>query len=288
MGYKKGGILAAAAGTLSFLLFCGDTDVQMKEKIVMKSTGLSHQEREYLASRKIYFAHQSVGFNIIDGMKEILSTNGVVFPEIRVIDNPAEINDPVFAHGTIGSNGNPKSKIDGFSKIMSSGMGEKVDIAFMKLCYIDIVRATDTDEIFEYYRNSMKNLRMRFPAVKFVHLTVPLTTERTINVKDRTKDFIKRILGRTTAEEKNREDNISRQRFNEKMRAEYAGTGLFDIAKIESTDPGGGRVKFSKGGSEYFALSAHYTTDGGHLNSIGGMTLGGALVAHLARISSKE
>ncbi len=288
MGNKKSGVSVLAASMLSFIIFCGDSEVQMKARMIVKSTGLSQQKREYLASRKIYFGHQSVGFNIIDGIKTVLSSNDMKFPEIKEIGNAVEIDGPVFAHGTIGSNGNPKSKIDEFMRIMVNGMGEKVDIAFMKLCYIDIVQATDTDEIFEYYRRNMKNLQKRFPGVSIIHLTVPLTTEKTVNAGDRAKDIIKRILGRITGEEKNRGDNVSRQRFNEKMREEYAGIGLFDLAEIESTDTEGERVRFANGGSEYYALFERYSTDGGHLNTVGGMVLGDALLAHLAGISSPE
>ena len=61
---------------------------------------------------------------------------------------------------------------------MRSGLGQHVDVAMMKLCYVDINSGTDVDALFATYRTTMAALQREVPGVTFIHVTVPLTTER--------------------------------------------------------------------------------------------------------------
>ncbi len=279
-------IIGIAAGLLSLLMFCGNNRVPMEEKIEIKSNRLSQQQLDFLASKMIYFGHQSVGFNIIEGMKTVIHGNPKIRLHILETDKADGIGVPVFVHSTIGANGDPESKIDAFSNNIMKGVGEKANIAFMKLCYVDILQSTDTIKIFGYYKDRMIQLQKKFPHITLLHFTVPLTTLKVVSFKSRAKDLIKRIIGRITEEERNREDNLARQRFNEMMRKEYPADILFDIAKIESTLPGGERETGIFNGEKYFALPSRYTTDGGHLNRLGQLVAGDALIAFLAGVSS--
>ena len=81
-------------------------------------------------------------------------------------------------HAFIGENEKPLLKIEDFDAKMRSGIGEQVDVAMMKLCYVDITSDTDVDALFATYRETIAALERDFPKVTFVHVTVPLMTEQ--------------------------------------------------------------------------------------------------------------
>ena len=58
-------------------------------------------------------------------------------------------------HAFIGENGKPVLKIQDFDARMRSGVGEQVDVAMMKLCYIDIDSDTDVGALFATYRETV-------------------------------------------------------------------------------------------------------------------------------------
>ena len=148
---------------------------------------------------------------------------------------------------------------------MEKGVGEKTDIAFLKFCFVDILPTTEVKQVFEDYKTGMKDLKARYPHVTFMHITVPLTFEPAgfQGWVKKTKDLIKKVIGRM-----NFYENTKRNQFNELMRKEYEGKApLFDLAKIECTDPTGNlHAAETDGHREYFLLP-EYTDDGGHLNN---------------------
>jgi len=137
---------------------------------------ISRAQWAELANKKIYFGHQSVGYDMIDGVEFILKKN----PDIKI--NLAEGSDlsvfenPVFAHAKNGQNGNPKSKIDAFYKIVDQGLGGKVDIAGFKFCYVDFNKSTNVNDVFEYYTLKMNKISQKYPNTEIIHYTVPLRT----------------------------------------------------------------------------------------------------------------
>jgi len=112
-----------------------------------------------LSQKKIFFGHQSVGYNIIDGVKDLMGE----FPRIKLniikTSDPADFNKPLFAHTGVGKNTNPQSKIDAFAGIMQNGIGSKADIAFFKFCLVDITAETDAQKVFAEYKNAMSRLQ---------------------------------------------------------------------------------------------------------------------------------
>ena len=76
---------------------------------------------------------------------------------VETID-PSEFNAPIFAHSRVGKNVDPKSKIDAFIGYMTQGIGDRADIAFFKLCYVDIEKGTDVAGLFKYYKEKIKYL----------------------------------------------------------------------------------------------------------------------------------
>ncbi|HDD05193.1 MAG TPA: hypothetical protein ENF51_01760 [Candidatus Aenigmarchaeota archaeon] len=232
---------------------------------------------EALAKKQILFGHQSVGFNILDGIRDVMREHPFIKLNIVETEDPKDFNAPVFAHFRVGRNTDPRSKCDSFAEVMEK-VGEKVDIAFFKFCYVDVGAKTDIDEVFSYYTKTMDSLKKKYPKVTFVHFTVPLTVSRT-TIKTR----IKLLIGWKEIWEY--DDNIRRNQFNELLRNEYGGKEpLFDLASIESTFPDGRRSFFKKGGKVYYSLVPDYTLDGGHLNELGRKIVAEQLLIFLANL----
>jgi hypothetical protein len=216
-----------------------------------------------LSEKKVYFGHQSVGFNIIDGIKDVMRENPKIKLNIVETSDSSEFNTPLFAHSRVGKNTDPKSKIDAFASFVEKGIGGKADIAFFKFCYVDVTARTDIDKVFDDYKTIMSRLKESYPRTKFIHMAVPLTVTKTSF-----KTWIKVTIKKKDIWEY--DDNIKRNRFNELLRKEYNGKEpVFDLAKVESTHPDGRMETFTKDGANYYSLVPNYTDDGGHLNEKG-------------------
>lgn len=229
-----------------------------------------------LSEKKICFGHQSVGYNIIEGIKELMKEN----PQIRLnivekcgfggSSSPPELKKPIFFPFWVGKNTDPRSKIEAFAGFMEKvSVNSRPDVAFFKFCYVDVTARTDIQKIFSDYKNTMSRMKKSFPKTTFVHVTVPLTS-KPIGIKawiKKSKDIVKKIIGRPVF---HYHDNINRNRFNEMLRKEYYGKApIFDLAKIQSTTPDARSTSFTKKGKTYYTLAPNYTYDGGHLNELG-------------------
>ncbi len=198
-----------------------------------------------LAQRRIFFAHQSVGANILAGVRELAGEAGV---PLRIQDIYVE------------RNGEPLRKLANFAAAV--GEGSRYDIALVKFCYVDVNGATDAQALFARYRSAIGELRKRNPRTTFVHVTLPLTT-----VQTGMKALAKRALGR---EPSGTVENVRREQYNALLRRAYAGREpLFDLARLESTAPDGTAVRVSWESEVAPALSPAWTDDGGHLNEAG-------------------
>jgi len=240
---------------------------------------VSAEAWQKLSQKKIYFGHQSVGYNIIDGITDLMKENTQIRLNIKEIASPGDVNGPVLAHSSVGRNTDPKSKCDAFTTFMDGGLGDKTDIAFLKFCYVDFGPATDVDRVFEDYRKTMTALKARYPKTIFIHVTAPLTRPQT-----GPKAWVKRIIGRSIGAY---EENVKREWFNEKLRKEYDHREpIFDLAAIESVKPDGTKASFEKDGRKYPFLVASYTNDGGHLNATGRKRAAEQLLIVLAKVAN--
>jgi hypothetical protein len=193
------------------------------------------------AEPRIYFGHQSVGANILQGVKEL----GV----------PLSIKDEFLAE-----NGDPLRKLQNFKAAV--GEGSRFDIALVKFCYVDVNAETDARALFERYRATIDELRAKNPRTVFVHATLPLTT-----VQSGPKALAKRLLGRAPY---GTIENVRREQYNQLLRRTYAGREpIFDLARLESIAPDGTAVTVAWNGATVPAMSSAYTDDGGHLNAKG-------------------
>jgi hypothetical protein len=210
--------------------------------------------------KRIFFGHQSVGANIIDGLKDIINGEG----SLKVIEsrNPHDSREPCLYHSRIGKNQDPLSKINDFISLMDSGFGNNVDIACFKFCYIDIQHTTDVHQLFDTYHNAMDSLSRKYHKTQFLHITVPLRT-----IEYGARNIFNKLLGRKSIAILN---NQRRQIFNKLMIQQYNKSGfIFDLARSESTHPNGTSCKISYDGTTVYSLVPQYTDDGGHLNSYG-------------------
>jgi hypothetical protein len=231
-----------------------------------------------LSQKKIFFGHHSVGFNIIDGINDIMLINKNINLKIKETIDLKDFSMPVFAHSRIGQNKNWLSKINDFQSKIRNNLGDNLDIAFFKFCYVDITEETDVKKVFETYNQIMVNLEKEFPKTLFIYTTIPLRTTTTS-----WKTLIKKLIGSDYIWEY--ADNIKRNEFNEMIRHKYGETErLFDIAVAESTYSDGTQESFEKDGKRYASLIPIFTEDGGHLNEQGRKIIAAYLLKILSNV----
>ncbi len=279
MSIIKISILLFTAFIAISLISC-DNGGEMPEKTVqfpsIKDVPTSKWEK--LAQKKIYFGHQSVGFNIIDGIKDVMKENPQIKLNIVETTNESDFKVGLFAHSRVGKNVNPKSKTEEFVEFINKGIGGKADAAALKFCYVDVRADTDTKNLFTDYSDSISQLEKKYPDTTIIHFTVPLTTTKTT-----WKTWIKKIIGKKTWEY---DDNIKRNEYNEMLIKKYQGKEpILDIAKIESTFPDGTPCTFTKDGKTYYSMVPEYTSDGGHLNEVGRKKVAEQLLILLAQLN---
>ncbi|SHI14758.1 hypothetical protein [Desulfofustis glycolicus] len=241
---------------------------------IAEATQREHpMELSNLLAKRIFFGHQSVGENIISGIKlydEKLAAT--IFP---MNEKNIYIPNTGIIHKRIGQNNYPKKKIDDFVKVIRDDLEGSVDIAFIKLCYVDITKDTDIQSVFDYYKKNFDKLAKDFPSTVFVHLTVPLTS-----LKETWKTKLKKILGKDDIWEY--ANNIKRNQYNKMVMDEYQHTApFFNLAKIEATSKSGELISFSHKGEQYLAMAKEWTSDGGHLNESGSLQVARELLLYL-------
>jgi len=231
-----------------------------------------------IAQRKIFFGHQSVGRNILDGISQ-LSAMADVPVHIVEIPTAGVVGQAAFGHTAVYKNGDPFQKLKSFEQ----AMGQKptsLDIALVKFCYVDFTPNTNAKELFARYRATIDGLRAKNPGTIFVHVTAPLTI-----VQGGFKGNLKRLLGRAPY---GIIENMRREEYNSLMRQAYRGREpLFDLARVESTTPDGTAVRGEWKGSSAPAMAPAYTDDGGHLNATGRLRAARELVSVLAAIPDR-
>ena len=216
---------------------------------------------EMLAKTKVYFGHQSVGRNVLQGLEDLSKATQVPVQVKKLDGTPWAA--PAVVHSEVGKNSDPLGKIADFSQTLARPEMAGTDVAVLKFCYLDVAHDTikEPRALVEAYARAVDVIRAAHPNLKLVHSTAPLRSD-----PPGWKTAIKRWIGRETWEDP---DNVLRNAYNEEIRKRFAGQPLFDIALAESTLPDGSRSAFVKDGKTVFTLAAQYTSDGGHLNERG-------------------
>ena len=210
-------------------------------------TTYTAQDIAELKDRTVFFAHNSVGQNIIDGIKALDSSIPIF--------SGSQAGNKGITENYMGFNGDPLGKLEAFENLINGG-ANNAQIAMFKLCYADFQAYTDVDSLFSDYVAVFDRLGGKYPDVTFVHVTAPLY--------------------HYNASWNNRVQHS----FNEKLRAQYGGL-VFDLAAIESVDSAGNMAISRDGVSP--ALAEEWTSDGSHLNASGGRRLASAIISFLAQ-----
>lgn len=220
----------------------------------------------------VVFGHQSVGANLMDGVKELAAEQNISL----TITNDTTDRSVVFQHFLIGTNGDPNSKLQAFQQALEGGLAEKATVAEMKFCYLDFPNSVDPTQLAKSYIETMSRLQAQYPQIRFIATTSPLTI-----VQTGPKAWIKRLLGKLPA---GYEANFRRHLFNDALRQHYGDSAaLFDLAQVESLNAS---VDFLYEDQEIEALAPQLSNDGGHLNVRGQRLLAAAWIRHLAQLKS--
>ncbi|MCP9442468.1 MAG: hypothetical protein NNA20_07725 [Nitrospira sp.] len=228
---------------------------------------------ERLSRKRICFGHQSVGQNLIDGL--VSSGEG----RLTVVESshPETFRRPVFAHFRIGQNRDPLAKFKNFESVLMGGVGKSVDVAFFKLCYVDITAQTDERSLFETYHHMMDRLARTYPAVTFFHVTVPLRRMES--------GVVSWLKDKWRGNDQERIAQAKRHAYNELLRAAYGSSGrLFDLAEAEATYPDGRLSAVRYRGETIPHLVSEYTYDGGHLNEMAAERIAARLLSCIGSI----
>jgi hypothetical protein len=222
------------------------TGIIVNHNSVGEFTRLSETDCTRVQSLKVYFQHASVGSNICEGLSDLASMSPSRYTLSRFSGTIDELNDWYELTGGFGdfSEGNPgwALKMSDFeTHVDIDQIGSHVDVAMMKLCYID------PDASFAVYRDTMNRLEKKYPDTWFVWTTMPIETT----------------------------GSAARDAYNQAVR-DYCRNNnkiLFDIADIESHTPEGIHQIDNSGE----ALFSGYTSDGGHLEVLGRQQMAKAL-----------
>ena len=235
-------------------------ELKKQDYIMLSDKKLNAELFSAIANKKIFFGHKSVGNNIIQGINDIALKNNTKLNILEYTDREHfDYGGNGLFHRKIGENRDPKSKIDEFKSILlKDSLGKNIDIALLKLCYVDVNQSTDIQNLFSYYQTTIDEIKLTYPQLVIVHSTVPLTVHA-VSLKQRIKLL---LMGDV--------DNVKRNHYNALLRRAYQKKEpLFDIAAAESTYPDGKKSLFSYRGDKYESLVKMYSNDGGHLNDIG-------------------
>lgn len=210
-----------------------------------------------VAALRVFFAHASVGGNIVNGLRALHDRDAGRYP---LVVQPAGERPTRTTPGTFYEldRGNPgaSAKITGFARCAAAGWSKpNVDVVLNKFCYID------PDANFEEYTSSMLAIERRAPGTVVLYATIPVCAQPD-------------------------GENDRREAFNERLRAWARANKkpLLDIADIEAYEPSGRGHTYARAGKTYRTLFAGYTEDGGHLNAAGAEAVAKGVYSMLARI----
>ena len=264
---RMGHVLVIAILTLSG---CGQ-----REEVVPVNAMAYKDELVALSKARIFFGHQSVGRNLLQGLSDLSQQAGVPLRIVH-LESGGTGDQPGVFHTDIGKNREPLGKLSEFSRLVQISGQKPYDVALLKFCYEDIRADAPLSPraLVDEYAKQVAAIRAAQPNLRLVHVTSPLRADPL-----EWKTAIKRVIGRSTYEDA---DNQLRNTFNAEMRKRFAGEAIFDIAEVESSLAQEKRSAFNAGSETVFTLAAAYTTDGGHLNEAGRQRVAAAFVRAVA------
>src|SRR5438105_4753432 len=101
------------------------------------------QDLEMLSRARVFFGHQSVGENVLNGVRDLTSDVGI--SGISIIDVRDGDRLPprgYILHTKIGENTRPDLKNADFARIIEEKKDE-IDVAILKYCFVDLTASSD-------------------------------------------------------------------------------------------------------------------------------------------------
>ena len=221
--------------------------------VIVSVDSLPQSTMDAIGQQKWFFTHASVGGNMINGLNDLhtanstryqLQTSSVGYNDsLQQADYPPASTTPGSVYEC--NRGNPGSSekfLIFYESVKCGWQSPKVDFVMDKLCYID--QNADVNS-YLYWMSSQESYPS-YAGTTFVYTTMPLTTGEDSN-------------------------NILRNQYNDAVRDYCIAHDrlLFDIADIEAYDPTGNPITFAYDNQTYQKLYSGYTSDGGHLNTVG-------------------
>ena len=103
-----------------------------------------------VSSARVYFGHQSVGGNIMDGLADLQGQLGQPLIRVGELGSLDVSGDHgVLLHTKVGKNEQPVSKCQDFQRILDQQLAGRIDVALFKFCYIDFSETSDVEAIFQ-------------------------------------------------------------------------------------------------------------------------------------------
>lgn len=257
-------------GGLLLLTACGDSTMP---RLTIAPDVLSPLQQERLQGHRIFFGHQSVGGNVMDGVVQLAAWG--TSPSLTVERTLAvdSTRTGVLAHEWIGENGFPETKLAALDSVVR-GPAASADVVLFKFCYTDYGPGMDPVVIFEAYQRQVRSLQALRPELTMVHVTTPVPEPEGI-----LSLMMRKVRGRMTLRERIAKIN----RYNELLRTAYTGREpIFDLALLESQGPDASQATITVGGQVLGVLNPAWSEDGAHLNEAGRTSIARQLLVFLA------
>jgi hypothetical protein len=235
---------------------------------------------------RTFFAHQSVGADILAGIEQLARDGSRV---ARVLDlaqasagiEPDLTHSPLIIHERIGSNREPLTKIAGFRAVLDAKHRPEIDVALLKFCYVDIATQAEAETLWRHYVTAIEELSTVHPRVHLIHCTVPLRS-----LPEGLYAWLRRKMGQTMGKRHPAiAANRARDWFNRQLRERFGdGHRLFDLAALESRRANGKPCELIDAGTRVPSLAREWTYDGGHLNDRGRTMAAAAFLEFLQKL----
>lgn len=219
---------------------------------------LSQEALDEIGQQRWFFAHASVGANMVGGMRVLNLFNPseylLVGTNAGIAVPPPSTTQPGLIYESYRGNPGWADKFTEFEESVRDlgWRSPAVDVVMNKLCF------EDDQADASVYLASMETLEAEFPGTVFIYTTMPLRAQPV-------------------------QENVRAGAYNETVRDFCSAKGklLFDVADIEAHDPAGNEIVFDMDGADHQMMYTAYTDDGGHLNELGRerMSLGWYAVA---------
>lgn len=217
-----------------------------------------------VAKLRVFFAHASIGNNIIDGMEALHASDSAKYPLIAIQDDskPPDVTIDGYLYEYYRGNPDWTEKLNTYSTYTINGWRyPTVNISMNKLC------AIDEETAWETYLDSMIRLETMYPDTIFVYFTIPYFTE-----------------------DRHSNSNSISNVFNNELRswiAEQDNKVLFDIADLEAWSPEDIHQTFTQNGVTYETLYNGFTNDGVHLDATASQRVAIGLYSLFGKITFK-